>query len=82
MFIKKCDAHLGEHGMSGSGRVDDIHGYPQGEVRGATTHRQNQRRRPQAAAQQGITAEAAIGKGLEQKATEFAEKGAQLYTTL
>jgi len=31
------------------------------------------------AAEQGMTEEAAIGKGLEQKATEFTEKGAELY---
>jgi phosphomethylpyrimidine synthase len=31
------------------------------------------------AAEQGITEEAAIEKGLEQKATEFKEAGAEIY---
>jgi phosphomethylpyrimidine synthase len=32
------------------------------------------------AAEQGITEEAAIGKGLKQKATEFNEAGAEIYS--
>ena len=33
------------------------------------------------AAQQGIAEDAAIQKGLEQKATEFTELGAEIYAT-
>jgi len=39
---------------------------------------EDNRRRKKYAADQGITEEAAIGKGLKQKATEFNEAGAEI----
>jgi hypothetical protein len=66
--------------LSGSGRVDDIKGHPQGEIRGETKLVNITEDVRKFAAEQGITEEVAIGEGLEQKATEFNEAGAEIYS--
>ena len=79
--------------LSGSGRVDDIQGHqhapfrsdwdlkshPQGEIRGATKLVKITEDVRKFAAQQGITEEMAIEKGLKHKATEFTKSGAEIY---
>jgi hypothetical protein len=57
--------------LSGSGRVDDIKGHPQGEIRGETKLVNITEDVRKFAAEHGITEEAAIEEGLKQKATEF-----------
>ena len=75
--------------LSGSGRVDDIKGHqhasfrhdwdikshPQGEIRGPTKLVKIREDVRKYAAEQGIAEEAAIKKGLEDKAVEFAKAG-------
>jgi hypothetical protein len=66
--------------LSGSGRVDDIKGHPQGEIRGLTKLvkiTEDVRRR---AAEKGIDEAAAIERGLQEKATEFQEAGSEIYS--
>jgi hypothetical protein len=63
--------------VSGSGRVDDIQGHPRGRVGRAWQTRQDVRRY---AAEQGLSEEAAVNKGLEEKAAEFTKKGSEVYT--
>ena len=65
--------------LSGNGRVDDIQGHPQGEIRGETKLVKITEDVRKYAAEQGITEEAAIEEGLKQKATEFAKSGAEIY---
>ena len=65
--------------MSGSGRLDNIKSLPQGEIRGATKLVKITEDVRKFAADQGLTEEAAIEKGLQQKATEFNEAGAEIY---
>ena len=65
-----------EHSREGSDWVDDIQGHPRGRVGRAWQTRRDVRRY---AAEQGIAEEAAIKKGLEQKATEFTKSGAEIY---
>jgi len=61
-----------EHSREGSDWVDDIQGHPRGRVGRAWRTRQDVRRY---AAQQGVTEEEAIKRGLEEKAAEFAKAG-------
>ena len=76
---------LGEGGcsmnttLSGSGRIDDIKGHPQGEIRGLTKLVKITEDVRKFAAEHGLTNAEAIQKGLEQKATEFAKSGAEIY---
>jgi len=65
--------------LSGSGRVDDIQSHPQGEFRGQTNLVKITEDVRKYAAEHSITQEAAIEVGLEQKATEFNEAGAEIY---
>jgi len=65
--------------LSGNGRVDDIQGHPQGEIRGETKLVKITEDVRKYAAEQGITEEAAIEEGLKQKATEFAKSGSEIY---
>ena len=67
--------------LSGSARVDDIKGHPQGEIRGQTKLVNITEDVGKFAAEQKISEEQALQVGLEQKAKEFAEKGAEVYTT-
>ena len=63
---------------SGSSRVDDIQGHPQGEIRGATKLVKITEDVRKYAREQGITEEAAIEKGLKKKATEFAKSSSEI----
>jgi hypothetical protein len=65
--------------LSGSARVDDIKSHPQGEIRGLTKLVKITEDVRKFAAQQKISEEEALGVGLEQKAREFVEKGAEVY---
>jgi hypothetical protein len=65
--------------LSGSARVDDIKSHPQGEIRGLSKLVKITEDVRKYAAEHGLTEEAAIKQGLEQKATEFNETGAQIY---
>ena len=66
---------------SGSGRVDDIQSHPQGEFRGQTKLIKITDDVRKFAAEQEISEKQALQVVLEQKAKEFAEKGAEVYTT-
>jgi hypothetical protein len=73
--------------LSGSGRVDDhqlakafgVKGHPQGDLRGETKFVKITEDVRKFAAEQGITEEAAIERGLQQKATELTKSGAEIY---
>ena len=61
-----------EHSREGSDWVDDIQGHPRGRVGRSWRTRQDVRRY---AAEKGLSDEAAIEEGLEEKAAEFAKAG-------
>ena len=63
---------------SGSGRVDDIKGHPQGEIRGLTKL-VNITEVRKYAMERGLTDAEAIESGMQEKRTEFLEKGAEVY---
>jgi len=65
--------------LSGSGRVDDIKSHPQGEVRGLTELVKITEDVRKFAAQQKISEKDALKIGLQEKAQEFVEKGAEIY---
>jgi hypothetical protein len=65
--------------LSGSGRVDDAQGHPQGEIRGEMKLVKITEDVRKFAAQQGVSAEAAFEVGMQEKAKEFVEKGAEVY---
>ena len=65
--------------LSGSGRIDDIQGHPQGEFRGPTKLVKITEDVRKYAAEQGISENVALDKGLKAKAKEFADKGAEIY---
>jgi len=65
--------------LSGSARVDDIKGHPQGGLRGRTKLVNITEDVRKFAAEQKISEEEALQVGLEQKATEFNEAGAEIY---
>jgi hypothetical protein len=65
--------------LSGNGRVDDIKSHPQGEIRGETKLVKIIEDVRKFAAEQKISEEEALQVGLEQKATEFNEAGAEIY---
>ena len=65
--------------LSGSGRVDDIQSHRQGEFRGQTNLVKITEDVRKFAAEQKISEEEALQAGLEQKATEFNEAGAEIY---
>ena len=67
------------HQHDSPGAVDDIKSHPQGEIRGATKLVKITEDVRKFAAQQGITEEMAIEKGLKHKATEFTKSGAEIY---
>ena len=78
---------------SGSGRVDDIKGHPQGETRGVTKLVKPEMRREPIRSPVGVYPSwspwrprrafrnrfEALQVGLEQKAKEFAKKGSEVY---
>jgi hypothetical protein len=65
--------------LSGSGRVDDIKSHPQGGLRGLTKIVKITEDVRKFAAEQKISEEQALRVGLEQKANEFVERGAEVY---
>jgi hypothetical protein len=65
--------------LSGSGRVDDIKGHAQGEIRGLTKLVKITEDVRKYAAEQKLSEEDALRAGMEQKAKEFTEKGAEVY---
>ena len=65
--------------LSGSGRVDDIKSHPQGEIRGQTNLVKITEDVRKFATQQKISDDEALQVGLEQKAKEFKESGAEVY---
>ena len=66
--------------LSGSGRVDDIKGHPQGEIRGLPKLVKITEDVRKYAAQQNISDDEALKAGMEQKAREFAEAGSEIYS--
>src|SRR6266542_1086830 len=64
---------------SGSGRVDDIKGHPQGEIRGQTKLVKSTEDARKYAAKQGIAESEALAKGLKEKSAEFVERGVEIY---
>jgi hypothetical protein len=65
--------------LSGSGRVDDIQGHPQGEICGLTNLIKITEDVRKFAAQQGLSDEEALKAGMEQKSREFVSAGAEVY---
>jgi hypothetical protein len=64
---------------SGSGRVDDIQGHPQGEIRGETKFVKITEEVRKFGAEQGIDEASAIERGLHEKAKGFRQRGAEVY---
>ena len=64
---------------SGSGRVDDIKGHPQGEIRGLTKLVNITEDVRKYAMKRGLTDAEAIESGMQEKRKEFLEKGAEGY---
>ena len=64
--------------LSGSGRVDDIKGHPQGEIRGLTKL-VNITEVRKYAMERGLTDAEAIESGMQEKRKEFLEQGAEGY---
>jgi len=65
--------------LSGSGRVDDIKGHPQGEIRGLTKLVNITEDVRKYAMERGLTDAKAIESGMQEKRKEFLEKGAEVY---
>ena len=65
--------------LSGSGRVDDIKGHPQGEIRGLTKLVNITEDVRKYAMERGLTDAEAIESGMQEKRKEFLEKGAEVY---
>ena len=65
--------------LSGSGRIDDIKGHPQGERRGETELVKITEDVRKYAAEHGLTNAEAIERGLEEKSREFVEQGSDVY---
>ena len=66
--------------LSGSGRVDDIKGHPQGEIRGETKLVNITEDVRKFAAEQKLSEDEALRAGMEQKAREFSESGSEIYS--
>jgi hypothetical protein len=62
--------------LSGSGRIDSTHVLPLGELRGLTKLIKITEDVRKYAAEQGISEEETLVKGMEQKATEYRRAGA------
>ena len=65
--------------LSGSGRVDDIKGQAQGEIRGLTKLVKITEDVRKYAAQHGLSESEAIESGMQEKRKEFLKKGAEIY---
>ena len=66
--------------LSGSGRVDDIKSHPQGENRGQTKLVKITEDVRKYAAEHAIDETEAIEHGMKEKAREFTEAGAEIYS--
>ena len=66
--------------LSGSGRVDDIKGHPQGEIRGQTKLVKITEDVRKIAAEQKLSEDDALRAGMEQKSREFSESGSEIYS--
>ena len=66
--------------LSGSGRVDDIKGHPQGEIRGLTKLVKITGDVRKFAAEQKLSEGKALRAGMEQKSREFSESGSEIYS--
>jgi hypothetical protein len=66
--------------LSGSGRVDDIKGHPQGEIRGQTKLVKITEDVRKFAAEQKLSEDDALRAGMEQKSREFSESGSEIYS--
>ena len=75
-FTKRCDAHFNEHEIKRerSGRQHEVAAVRRDSR--ADEARQDVRRY---AAEQGLSDEVAVKRGLEEKAAEFIEKGSEVY---
>jgi hypothetical protein len=67
--------------LSGSGRIDDIKGHPQGELRGLTKLVKITEDVSKYAAERGLANAEAIASGMQEKRKEFAEKGSEIYVS-
>jgi hypothetical protein len=65
--------------LSGGGRVDDIQGQAQGEIRGETKLVNITEDVRKFAAEQGVSEQEALQKGMEEKSREFVYKCSELY---
>ena len=65
---------------SGSARIDDIQSHPQGDLRGRTKIVKITEDVRKYAAEQKLSEADAVQAGMEQKAKEFAEAGAEIYS--
>jgi hypothetical protein len=72
----RMSMRISEHSREGSDWVDDIQGHPRGRVGRAWRTRQDVRK---FAAEQQISEQDVLQVGLEQKAKEFKESGAEVY---
>jgi hypothetical protein len=66
--------------LSGSARVDDIKGHPQGEIRGLTKLVNITEDVRKYAAEHAIDDGATIEHGMKEKAAEFQRSGAEIYS--
>jgi hypothetical protein len=66
--------------LSGSARVNDIKGHPQGEIRGLTKIVKITEGVRKFAAEQTLSADEALLAGMEQKSREFSESGSEIYS--
>ena len=66
--------------LSGSGRIDDIKGHPQGEIRGQTKLVNITEDVRKYAAEHAIDESAAIERGMKEKASEFQRSRAEIYS--
>lgn len=66
--------------LSGSGRVDDIKGHPQGEIRGLTKLVKITEDVRKYAAEHAIDESTAIEHGMKEKAADFQHSGAEIYS--
>jgi len=65
--------------LSGSGRVDDIKGHPEGEIRGETKLVNITEDVRKYATEHGLTDAEAIELGMQEKRKEFLEQGSEIY---
>jgi hypothetical protein len=72
----RMSMRISEHSREGSDWVDDIQGHPRGRVGRAWRTRQDVRK---FAAEQGISENEALEKGLEEKSAEFVKKASEVY---